>query len=89
MSLPPEAQKGEGRPGPQNGDLRQTCRALVHEMAERLTAISNYLEAATRLRSSNTPATRMQLDEVMGKGLAEVLQANEVLRQMRETLEQK
>ncbi len=79
--MPPDAQKGEDRPGPQNGDLRHTCRALVHEMAERLTAISNYLEAATRLHR--------QLDEVVGKGLAEVLQANEVLRQMRETLEQK
>lgn len=84
MPTPPEARKSEEGQG--NGDLRQACLALIHELAEPLTAIGNYLDAGLRLFAADSRSAREKLGEVLEKSQIQVSRADEVLRQLRDLL---
>jgi hypothetical protein len=87
MPTTPEGRKGgEGPPSQRHGDLTRACLALVQHMAEPLTAIASYLEAASHLHRANTSSARTQLVEVIEKSRAQVARADEILRQMRDLL---
>jgi hypothetical protein len=90
MPTPADARKGEeGQPGQQHGDLKHACLALVQEMAEPLTALANYLEAASRLHRDDIPSERTKLGEIIGKSQAQVLRADEILHRMRDLVREK
>jgi two-component system, LuxR family, sensor kinase FixL len=87
MPMPPEARKSEEGQG--RGDLGPACLALVHELAEPLTAIGNYLDAAIRLYDADTRSALEKLGEVLEKSQTAVSRANETLRQLRDLLRHK
>ena len=64
----------------------EPCEALIQEMAEPLTALSNYLEAARHLTSGDA-STRADLAAILENGLAQLSRANQVLQQMRQLLQ--
>lgn len=76
-------------PSQQHDDLKQACLSLVQDMSEPLTAITNYLEAASRLHLADTTSARTQLGEIIEKSLSEVRHADEILRKMRDLVRQK
>jgi two-component system sensor kinase FixL len=87
MPTPPEARKVEkGSPNPRQNELREACLTVVHELAEPLTAIGNYLEAASRLHDADTRSAREKLPEVFEKSRMQVARADEILRQLRDLL---
>ena len=89
MLLPSEAQKSDqGPPGPHHSDPTQTGIALVQELSEPLAAIENYLEAAICLHEADTPSARIRLGEVFKMSQTEVARVNEILRQLRNLLQQ-
>ena len=87
MPTPSGARKSEK--GQRHGDLTQACLALVHELAEPLTAIGNYLDAAIRLHDADTRSAREKLGEVLEKSQTAVSRADEILRRLRDLLRHK
>ena len=83
---PPES--GSARSGRR---MNTTPSSLEHvsKLAEVLTAIGNYLEAAIRLEATDTRSARMRLREALQKGHAQLLQADEILRRLRDLLRDK
>jgi hypothetical protein len=75
-----------GGEGPR-GDLRQSCLARVRELAEPLTAIANYLEAATLLHGHDSRSAWVKLGEIFEKSKAQVARADEGLRKLRDLLQ--
>jgi len=69
--------------------LEEACAALVQAMAEPLTAIGNYLEAARTLSHRDAAAVHAQLGEILDKAHEQVLRANGVLHEMRQVLQKK
>lgn len=69
-----------------SGDQTEACIALVHKLAEPLTAIANYLEAAARLHRADSSSARSRIAELVEKSGRESARANEILRQMRDLL---
>jgi phosphoglycerate-specific signal transduction histidine kinase len=69
--------------------LEEACNKLIHSMAEPLTAIGNYVEAARVLSRSDAAAVHAQIDEVLKKAQNEVDRANRVLNEMRQLLQKK
>lgn len=59
---------------------------LFHEIAERLTAIGNYLEAADSMLTSKTRAAEEMLGEIIKKALEQYSVAIEPVRQLREEI---
>ncbi len=62
----------------------EACEALIQRMAEPLTALGNYLEAARRLGAGGASA---DLTKILENGQAQLSRANQVLQQMRELLQ--
>jgi hypothetical protein len=69
--------------------LEEACNKLVHSMAEPLTAIGNYIEAARVLSHSDAEALHARLGEILKKAHDEVVRANHVLNEMRLLLQKK
>ncbi len=87
MSTPPKERKTEkGSAAPQDNDLTHACLAFIHELAEPLTAIGNFLEAANRLHNADSRSAREKLTEVFEKSQIQAKRANEILRQLRDLL---
>lgn len=84
MPTPSEARKNEEGQG--HGDLRQACLALVHELAEPLTAIGNYLDAAKRLFDADVQSAQENLGKVLEKSQTQVSRADEILERLRDLL---
>ncbi|MGO8914283.1 MAG: hypothetical protein ACLQJR_00070 [Stellaceae bacterium] len=87
MPTPPEDRKGEKDPPSQpHGDLRQACLAIVQDLAEPLTALGNYLEAASRLHEADTRSAQIKLGEVIDRSRAQASRAADILRRLRDLL---
>ena len=56
-------------------------------MAESLTAIGAYIEAARHLNETGAPSARADLAGILSKSQAQVARAAEVLQQLRELLD--
>jgi len=84
-----ELQGDKNRPSGQHGDQHQAHVALVHKMAEPLTAISSYLHAAAGLLAADNLPSRRQLVEIVEKSQAQAARARETLEQMRDLLHKK
>ncbi len=80
MPMLPEA----GKSG--DASLRQACLALVQELAEPLTAIGSYLDAASRLHDADSQSERIKLGEALEKMQTQVARADAILRQLRDLL---
>jgi len=76
----------EGRTAEAQNDLRRSCLALVHELAEPLTAIGNYLQAIFRLDEVDTRSARAELRETLDKLQTQASRANEIQRRLRDLL---
>jgi len=61
----------------------------VHALAEVLTAIGNYLDAAIRIEAADTRSARVRLRESLEKSRAQLLRADEILRRLRDLLRDK
>ncbi len=70
-------------------DMTQSSLEHVRKLAEVLTAIGNYLDAAIRLEATDTRSARMRLREALQKSHAQLLQADETLRRLRDLLRDK
>jgi phosphoglycerate-specific signal transduction histidine kinase len=87
MPTLPQARKVEkGSPNPQDNELRQACLTFVGELAEPLTAIADYLEAASLLHDADTRSAHEKLAEVFEKSRIQVARADEILRRLRDLL---
>ncbi len=60
--------------------------ALVHELAEALTAIGNYVEAATRLDAADTLSARNRQRRALQESQTQLSRADGLLRQLRARL---
>ncbi len=69
--------------------LEEACKMLVHSMAEPLTAIGNYIEAARVLSHSDASTVHARLGEVLEKAHNEVNRAGRILNEMRQLLQKK
>jgi hypothetical protein len=69
-------------------DLREATLATLHQLSERLTAITNYLEAALRLSRTAAPAAGVSSNhgEILQKTVAQVSQADEAIKRLRRLL---
>ena len=56
-------------------------------MAEPLTALAAYVEAALRLNETGAPSSRADLAGILSKTQAQVARAAEILQQLRELLD--
>lgn len=61
----------------------QMASTMAHELNQRLTAVTNYLEAARHLLHSTADATE-RLDDLMGRALAQAERAGGVIRHLRQ-----
>ncbi len=86
MPKPPAENGDRGRPNLEHGDPGEAFATRVNEMAEPLTAISNYLAAAIRLHNADTSAARAQLGRVLEQTQAQASRADAILRHMRHLL---
>ncbi len=73
----------------QQDGLEEACNKLVHSMAEPLTAIGNYIEAARVLSHGDAAAVHAPLGDVLAKAHNEVERAVRVLNEMRQLLQKK
>lgn len=86
--MPPPAeppQYDHARSGGQ-GEAGRSPQAPVHELAEALTAIGNYVEAATRLDAADTPSARTRLCRALQESQMQLSRADDLLRQLRARL---
>jgi hypothetical protein len=65
--------------------LREATLAALHELTERLTAITNYLAAALRLSQTDATAAGISLrhTEILEKAFGQVSQADEAIKLLR------
>jgi hypothetical protein len=70
--------------------MREAPLAALHELTERLTAITNYLEAALRRFETDTAAAAMPLllKEILDKAFGQVSQADETIKRLRRLLDE-
>jgi phosphoglycerate-specific signal transduction histidine kinase len=70
--------------------LREATLAALHELTERLTAITNYLAAALRLSQSDATAAGISLRhaEILEKAFDQVAQADEAIKRLRRLLDE-
>jgi hypothetical protein len=61
-------------------------RVLLHELTEALTAIGNYLTAATRMRSAEAEPAGAKLQDVLEKSESQFSRAVEVLQRLRNSI---
>lgn len=80
---PPERETA--RSGGQD-EARRSSLALLHELAEALTAITGYVEAARHLHDADPPSARTKLREALEKSLAQLSRADGVVRRLRTQL---
>ena len=73
-------------PIPQRDELRRSAVALIHELSEPLTAIQNYLEAASCLHQADTEAAAEKLDDVFDKSRGVLVRANGIVAELRSLL---
>jgi hypothetical protein len=76
-------------PGPPSTDCaKRPC--LLHELTERLTAITNYLEAALRLSQTDAMAAGVspRHNEILEKAFGQVSQADEAIKQLRRLIDE-
>jgi hypothetical protein len=73
-----------------SSDLREATLAALHELTERLTAISNYLTAALRLSQTDATAAGISLrhTEILEKAFGQVSQADEAIKQLRRLMDE-
>ncbi len=69
------------------GELVRMAATLAHELTQPLTAINNYLLAATLVMAANDPAGRSRLEHAIDKAAEQTLRAGEIVRRLR-SLEQ-
>jgi hypothetical protein len=85
--VPPE--EGEQHHSQRDG-FEEACSKLVHSMAEPVTAIGNYIEAAMRVLSQGDAAeVHARLGEIIEKAQKEVVRASHVLNEMRQLIQTK
>jgi len=81
-----------GRPtsSPPARDVREASLAALHGLTERLTAITNYLEAALRRFETDAAAAAMplRLKEILEKASGQVSQADETIKRLRQLLDE-
>jgi signal transduction histidine kinase len=82
--VPPAERNDE--PMQHRAGLEASYTTLLQAMAEPLTAMGNYLEAARALRRRDAPDFDAEFRDVLGKAQAELERATAVLNQMREVL---
>jgi two-component system, LuxR family, sensor kinase FixL len=85
MTLPGELRKRMGLESEGHRDGRSSL-ALVHELAEPLTAITNYLEAALYLHDHEPQSARTKRREALERSLAEISRADDLLHRLRTLL---
>jgi hypothetical protein len=80
--------RGDAPGDPPEGDRREAYLAAIHELAERLTAITNYLASSLRLSQIGGPGAAMSLrhSEVLEKALDQANRADEVIHRLRQLL---
>jgi hypothetical protein len=86
--MPPPAEPPEHEGARSEGQDAATpaSLALVNEMSDALTALTNYLEAASRLDAADTGLVRRRQSEALEKALAQVSRADGLLRRLRSLL---
>jgi hypothetical protein len=62
------------------------CLALLDQLADPLTAISNYVEAAFRLQGSDSQSAREKLGDVLDKCREQIVRANQLRLQLYDQL---
>jgi len=65
----------------------QMSSAITHELNEPLTAIINYVEAASRMLDSSGQAALTRAQEIIGKASKQILRANSIIRNLRDFTE--
>ena len=65
-------------------DRPEERAALIHELVEALTAVTNYLEAANHVLGLERRPGQETLGETIERGLGQVERANEAARRLRE-----
>jgi hypothetical protein len=70
--------------------LREASLVALHELAERLTAITNYLAAALCLSQTDPTAAGISLrhTEILEKAFGQVSQADEAIKQLRRLMDE-
>jgi hypothetical protein len=86
MPPPAEPPEHEGAHSEGQDAATRASLALVNELSEALTALTNYLEAASRLDAPNTQSARRRQSEALEKGLAQLSRADGLLRRLRSLL---
>ncbi len=64
-------------------ELGQMAATLAHEVNQPLSAINNYLRAARRFLAADEPASRLRLEEAIGKAADQALRAGEIVHRLR------
>ena len=86
MNADADPQSGDdGAPKEEESAALDACRALLQKLAEPLTALTNYVEAARRLHRSEG-APRAELGAALDKADAQISRMHDLLRQMRDVL---
>jgi hypothetical protein len=83
MPPPAEPPEHEGARSEGQDAATRASLALVNELSEALTALTNYLEAASRLDAADTRSARRRQSEALEKGLAQLSRADGLLRRLR------
>jgi hypothetical protein len=70
--------------------MREAPLAVLHELTERLTAITNYLEAVRRLFKTDAAAAGvpLRLKKILEKAFGQVSQADETIKRLRQLLDE-
>jgi two-component system, LuxR family, sensor kinase FixL len=85
MALPAELRKKIASESEGHVDGRSSL-GLVHELAEPLTAVTNYLEAALCLHDNEPRSAPTKLREALERSLAEISRADDLLHRLRTLL---
>ena len=87
MNAAPAEPSWEDNPDLQHSLPKAECEALVHKMAEPLTALTAYIEAALHLNETGATSARADLAGILSKTQAQIARATEVLQQLRQLLD--
>ena len=83
--MPPREPPKRGRARrARRGKPAQSSLELFGDLAEALTVIGNYVDAALRLDVTDTRSARAKLREALEKTQAQVLRADETFRKLRD-----
>ncbi len=86
MSPPAEPPERETARSRRQDAAERSSVALLHELAEALTAITSYVEAASHLHDTDPPSGRTRLRQALEKSLAQLSRADGVVRRLRTLL---